>query len=105
MFYEPETYTPMKRIEIIIHENELENLLGLFDDMSVHGYTLIKKAGGLGSTGERNQDDYILEEYNAVLLLACEESQAEKIVARLRPNLKDFGGMCLVSDCQKVTAL
>jgi hypothetical protein len=44
----------------------------------VRGYTVIKKAGGLGSTGERNPDDYVLEEHNAVMVLACEEEAKQR---------------------------
>lgn len=102
MLSKPESLISMKRIEIVIHEEFLDDLLKLFRDANVHGYTVIKKAGGLGSTGERDQDDFIMEQYNAVMLLVCEENQAEKLVTMLHPKLKDFGGMCLVSDCQRV---
>jgi nitrogen regulatory protein P-II 1 len=36
------------------------------------------------------------------VILACEEQQAERMVMALRPRLKEFGGMCLVSDCDWV---
>ena len=90
----------MKRIEIVVNEESLDELLKLLREANVRGYTVRKKAGGLGSTGERNPDDYALEQNNAIMVLACEEDQAEKIVMTLHPRLKDFGGMCLVSDCQ-----
>ena len=92
----------MKRIEIVIDEEKLEELIALFNEVGVRGYTFIKQAGGLGSRGERRPDDIALEEKNAVIILACEEKQAERLVMTLRPKLKDFGGMCLVSDCEWV---
>lgn len=97
-----DTLIAMKRIEIVIEEEALEELLELCRSVDVRGYTFMKHAGGLGSRGERRPDDYGLEEKNAVVILACEEKQAERIVMALRPRLKDFGGMCLVSDCNWV---
>jgi len=103
MLLKPEILISMKRIEIVVNEESLNDLIKLFRETNVRGYTVIKKAGGLGSTGERNPDDYAMEQNNAVMVLACEENQAEKLVTTLHPRLKDFGGMCLVSDCQWVT--
>lgn len=97
-----DTLVPMKRIEIVVEEESLGDLLGLFKSVNVRGYTFIKHAGGLGTRGERHPDDYALQEKNAVVILACEENQAERVITALRPRLKDFGGMCLVSDCQWV---
>ncbi|MDP2223525.1 P-II family nitrogen regulator [Nitrosomonas sp.] len=102
MLSEPESLVSLKRIEIVIHEESLDDLLDLFREADVQGYTIIRKVGGFGSTGERNQDDFIMEQYNDLLVLVCEESQAEKLVTMLHPKLKVFGGLCLVSDCQRV---
>lgn len=89
----------MKRIEVVIDEEKLEELIGLLNDAGVRGYTFLKQAGGLGSRGTRRPDDIFFEQNNAMLILACEETQARKITAALRPRLKEFGGMCLISDC------
>ncbi len=90
----------MKRIEIVINEDSLGELRELLERANVRGFTVIKKVGGMGSTGERNPDDYALAEKNAVVVLACEEKQAEKVIMAIHPRLKEFGGMCLISDCQ-----
>lgn len=89
----------MKRIEIVVTEEELENLFALLNSAEVRGYSYIKEVGGLGSRGIRNPSDVIWEEENAIVILACKEEQAQKVVEILRPKLKEFGGMCLVSDC------
>ena len=102
MMLRPEILISMKRIEIVIEEEELDNLIALLRSADVRGYTVIKPAGGLGSRGERKPDEPFLKENNAVVILACEEKQAERLIMTLRPKLKDFGGMCLVSDCQWV---
>ncbi|MCE7913908.1 MAG: transcriptional regulator [Nitrosomonas sp. PRO4] len=90
----------MKRIEIVINEDSLDDLLELFQEANVRGYTLIKKAGGFGSTGERDPDDYALQQNNVIVVLACEDEQAEKVIMAVYPKLKGFGGMCIVSDCK-----
>jgi nitrogen regulatory protein P-II 1 len=34
-----------------------------------------------------------------MVVLACKDEQAQKVVSELRPALKGLGGMCLISDC------
>lgn len=92
----------MKRVEIIIDAENLEELVGLLVDAGVRGYTVLKKAGGLGTRGTRSPDDVLWQEENAVVILACKNDQAHKIVNALRPKLKDFGAMCLLQDCEWV---
>lgn len=92
----------LKRLEIVIDEEKLEELITLLNEVGVRGYTFIRQAGGLGSRGTRRSDDLFFERTNAMVILACEEKQAERVVTTLRPRLKEFGGMCLVSDCDWV---
>ena len=92
----------MKRIEIVVARESLNELVDLLREARIRGYTVIKKAGGLGSRGERDPEDYPLEEENAVMVIACEEELAERLIMLLHPRLKEFGGMCLVSDCRWV---
>jgi nitrogen regulatory protein P-II 1 len=92
----------MKEIKIVIDEEKLEELIALLDEVGVRGYTFVKSAGGLGSRGTRRPDGIFFEENNAMLILACLEPQAQKVLDALRPRLKEFGGMCLVSDCSWV---
>ena len=84
-----ETLILMKRIEIVIDEESLQELIDLCQEAEIRGYTVIKKAGGLGSRGARDPDDYLLEEENAVMVIACGEHQAERLIMLLRPKLKD----------------
>ena len=102
MTLKPELLIPMKRIEIVVDEESLRKLIRLFREAKVRGYTVIKGAGGLGTRGERNPDDYVFEDENAVMVLACEESQAEMLIDLLHPKLREFGGMCIISDCHWV---
>ncbi len=92
----------MKRIEIVVAKESLNELVDLLREARIRGYTVIKKAGGLGSRGQRDPEDYSLEEENAVMVIACEDELAERLIMLLYPRLKEFGGMCLVSDCRWV---
>lgn len=92
----------LKRLEIVIDEEKLEDLIALLNEAGVRGYTFIRQASGLGSRGTRRPDDIFFEQTNAMMILACEEKQAERLVTTLRPRLKEFGGMCLISDCEWV---
>ncbi len=89
----------MKRLEIVIGIEQLEELMELLGKGGVRGYTVIKNAGGYGSRGARNPDDVLFEQENVVVVLACKEDQAQLIVSHLRPVMKKLGGMCLISDC------
>lgn len=92
----------MKRFEIVVGIEQLERVTQLLEKCNVRGYTVIKNAGGLGSRGMRNPDDVLMEEENVMVVLACKEEQAQKVLNEIRPALKSLGGMCLISDCNWV---
>ncbi len=89
----------MKRFEIVIGIEQLEHLTEILDKCAVRGYTVLKNAGGLGSRGMRDPGDVLLEQENVMVVLACKDDQAQRVVNELRPALKSLGGMCLISDC------
>lgn len=89
----------MKRFEIVIGTGHLNHLMELLDRSEVDGYTVFKNAGGLGSRGTRNPDDILIADENVVIILACKEDQAQKVLNELQPAMKSFNGMCLISNC------
>ncbi|SER30289.1 Nitrogen regulatory protein PII [Nitrosomonas sp. Nm51] len=91
-----------KRIEIVIETEKLEELVSLLMEAGAKGYTVIKKAGGLGLRGLRNPDNALWDEGNVFVTLVCKEDQTVRIVQGLHPWLKKFGGMCLISDCVRL---
>lgn len=92
----------MKRFEVVIGVEQLEQLMELLEKTQVRGYTVIKNAGGYGSRGVRDPGDVLMEQENVVVVLACKEDQAQKVLNELRPAMKTLGGMCLISDCNWV---
>ncbi len=89
----------MKRIDIVIGEEKFDALLELLSENKIRGYSILRKVGGLGSRGLRSPYDVLLQEENVLIVVVCEIDQAEKLVASIQPKLKDFKGMCLISDC------
>ena len=91
---------PVKRIEIIVDELELPNVLKLLDAAGVSGYTVIKDATGKGDRGLRGGDDLTGVFANSYVMTACPVEKLDLIVESLRHILKQRGGVCLVSDAQ-----
>lgn len=93
----------IKKVEIIIECMVLPQLLEVLkkEDIAV-GYTVIKEAFGAGGRGEMAGDGLSGEFTNSYLLIACSEDEANRIVEIVRPMLKRFGGVCLVSDAMWV---
>jgi nitrogen regulatory protein P-II 1 len=92
----------MKRFEIVVGIEQLERLTELLEKCEVRGYTVLKNAGGLGSRGVRDPNDVFLEQENVMVVLACKEDQAQRVLNELRPVMKSLSGMCLISDCNWV---
>ena len=93
---------PAKRFEIVIGIEQLEQLIELLERSDVRGYTIIKNVGGYGTRGIRNPDDVLMTDENVLVILACKEDQAQKVLDELGPVREEFGGMCLISDCHKI---
>lgn len=86
----------VKRIEIVIEEIELENVIDELDRIGVVGYTIVPRAGGRGERGVRYESVQGLG--NVLMTIACDEQQADLVIEAIRPILRRYGGICLVSD-------
>ncbi|MEE4661198.1 MAG: P-II family nitrogen regulator [Halieaceae bacterium] len=93
---------PVKRIEIIIDSLDIRMVLQELEDIGISSYSVIRDVIGSGDRGARSGDLLNDAMKNSYILIACDEEQAEKITEALRPKLKRYGGMCLVSDAQWV---
>ena len=89
---------PVKRVEIVVEAAEINHFLALLKQVGVVGYSIIRHVGGRGERGERRPDEFVYEVENVYFIVACDEVQAEALVAAIRPMLVKSGGMCLVSD-------
>lgn len=92
--------TPVKRIEIVVPEHVLREVLELLDRHRPGGYTVMRGLSGKGDRGVQSGDGIVGEFSNAAVLVACPEPVAGPLLEDLRPLLARFGGMCLVSEAQ-----
>jgi nitrogen regulatory protein PII len=91
---------PVKRIEIVLPQREVDHLIAQLEARKVSGYTRIPSVVGRGERGLAHEALGNLD--NSYLLVACDESEVEGLIESIRPFLKRFGGICLVSDAQWV---
>lgn len=89
----------MKKFEIVVGAPHLSNLIELLEKSGVRGYTIIKNIGDFDLDDTRHPDDVLLAEENVVIILACKEDQARRVLNELHPVMRGFDGMCLISDC------
>lgn len=90
----------VKRVEIITNTLEFEQVLKILDKVGVSGYTIIKDVIGKGDRG-RVFDDLETEALtNGYVMTICTEEQEHKVVEAIRPILKKFGGVCIVTDAK-----
>lgn len=91
---------PMKRIEVILPQGEADELIRALEDKGVSAYTLIPSVSGRGDRGSTLHALGQLD--NSYLLVACDEANLHTLVEAIRPFLRRFGGICLVTDAQWV---
>jgi len=86
------------KVEIITDSLEVENIAKLLDEIGVSGYSIINDVVGKGGRGVRSGDELTGLFKNSYILVVCNEVEMHKIVEAIRPIIKKFGGVCIVSD-------
>lgn len=89
---------PVTKVEIIIDSVEVGNVVKLLDEIGVSGYSIINDVVGKGHRGVRSGDEFTDLFKNSYIMVVCEEKEMHKIVEAVRPIIKKFGGVCIVSD-------
>jgi nitrogen regulatory protein PII len=92
----------VKEIEILSNSLELQNVLKKLDNAGVSGYTIIQHVIGKGNRGNVIDD---LEGHgltNGSIMTTCSEEPEHQVVEGIRPILKRFGGVCVVSDAKSI---
>jgi nitrogen regulatory protein PII len=91
--------TSMKKVEIVIDATEVSAVTAVIEKTGVTGYTVVGEVTGKGSRGNRGSDDLAGSSRDCYVFAACPEAQARAVADALRPLLRRFGGICLVTDC------
>ncbi|MBX2823557.1 MAG: transcriptional regulator [Gammaproteobacteria bacterium] len=92
----------VKRVEIITNSVELPEIERVLDEMEVSGYSVMPGVLGMGNRGRIEGDELTGVCTNVYILIACSEAEAKKISEAMRPVLKRFGGICLISEAEYV---
>lgn len=92
----------IKRIELVIEAIERQNVIAILEKINIRSYTLYNNVGGSGDRGERQEVVFGEKFENMTFVIACPEASLSTVIEAIRPLLKSFGGMCLVSDAQWV---
>jgi nitrogen regulatory protein PII len=92
----------VKRVEIIVDTLEAPNVLRLLSKIGVSGYSVIHDVTGKGGRGTRAGDELTDVFKNAYILIACSPDESERIADAIRPVLKRFGGICMMSEAEFV---
>ncbi|MBB6428621.1 P-II family nitrogen regulator [Algisphaera agarilytica] len=91
---------PIKRMEIVIGTVHADRVIEALRSVGVTGYTVINGVSGSGDRGTRRIDGVSGAFENCMVISACDESLVDPAVKKIKPILKRFGGLCLVSDAQ-----
>ncbi|GAN34006.1 MAG: transcriptional regulator [Candidatus Brocadia sp. AMX2] len=89
---------PVSKVEIIIDSLEVEHVVKFLDEIGVSGYSIINDVVGKGHRGVRSGYEFAELFKNSYIMVVCEEKEMHKIVEAIRPIIKKFGGVCIVSD-------
>lgn len=93
---------PAKKVEIICDSVEVKNVLEILESTGIVGYTIVPDVIGKGERGIRRGDDITGVFKNSMIITVCDAALIPAVVEAIRPVLKRFGGVCLVSDAQYV---
>ena len=88
----------VKRIEIVLDSLATPRLLEALESAGATGWTLVQGVSGNGERGARTGDQLSGVLRNDYLLTTCEEAALPLLAEAVRPILRTFGGVCLVSD-------
>ena len=77
----------MKMLMIVAHDYMDESLLEILRKNDVHAFTLIRKVGGAGETGERGIPlgfSFLYPEYNLIVFAVLPSDLAEHVVSAFK---------------------
>ncbi|KOR35776.1 MULTISPECIES: P-II family nitrogen regulator [Planktothricoides] len=90
----------VKKVEIVTISLEMSKVLEVLEEVGITGYTVIRDVIGKGERGLTANDlekDVLSNRY---VMTVCTAEQEELLVEAIRPILKKFGGVCIVSDAK-----
>lgn len=87
----------VKKVEVVVESVAVPQVLALLDRHGFSSYTMIPGVYGKGDRGE-SLGGVSGEFHNSYMVIVCDAEQVSDLVELIRPVLKRFGGVSLVSD-------
>tara|TARA_Y100001968_G_C19021564_1_gene555381 strand:- start:83 stop:364 length:282 start_codon:yes stop_codon:yes gene_type:complete len=89
----------MKRLDLIVSERELDQVLEALENANVPGYTVTKHATGRGPERVVTEDmEFTGLGANAHVIVFCEQEIIDRIRENIRSILSYYGGVAYVSE-------
>ena len=93
----------MKRLDLIISERELDDILKALEAAKVPGYTVMKHATGRGPETIVSEDmEFSGLGANAHVIVFCEEEIINNLKENVLSTLSYYGGVAYISDATKL---
>lgn len=90
----------VKKVEIIISNLELKEIIKILDNLKISGYTIFKDVSGKGERGLSDNDLDNVFGYSYLMTVCTNEKQLNYLIEDITPLLKKVGGVFLVTDTQ-----
>lgn len=91
-----------KKIEIIIEVVKTPKIIRLVDALGLSGYSIIHNVEGRGVHGMCDAQGVTDVLNNDYILIICTNKEAQLLLDEVAPILKKFGGICYISNVQRL---
>lgn len=88
----------MKKLELIIEAVEEQKIIGILDRFGINGYSVIRDVRGRGKKGERRFSELTGIMKNILFIVVDEEEKINAFVNEVKPILKNYSGVMILSD-------
>lgn len=88
----------MKKLELIIESVEEKKIIKILDNIGIKGYSIIKDVRGRGKKGERRFSELTGIMKNLLFIVVDEEEKINSFIEEVKPILKDYSGIMILSE-------
>ena len=93
---------PVKKVEVVLDSLDVPEVLEGLGRIGIHHYTVINEVVGHGRGGDSGATPFSGAFEKTYVMIACSDAQVQQILDVVRPVLKSRGGVCLLSDAQRL---
>lgn len=90
----------VERIEVVIDALHAPLVVEVLERHGLTGWTQLRVAAGSGERGVRRDDELSGASTNSLLITTCPSERIQALAEDLRPLLRRYGGVCLVSEAR-----